>query len=335
LPHNKISKRLMLIPKHCAEVAVINAGEGFSPEETIEELVGKPMFYLTKYVILREREGKLRDGERASIVKVRTEGRNLLRMVAGGEVLAYAEKCRTLNDSTIDESMLNQVVLRAASAGSNDEAEAVILSGRNENITFVFLGDQDLTLPLKILLVDATPPRPSRLETLTRAARASRLISKHIEIESLNVDTTEMIMEALRGGRPILTACATEEFLNPNRSIMSFKTIVRGEGGNKPLSVDLIGCSLSQAVLLEFRKSTGLDLEFSLKDICPLHAAREVASRADVQGLIVRCCKMIDGILTLNIGNKPLMVLPWAPSLGDFMKAINDIVRLVAGLEVE
>lgn len=324
----------MLIPKHCSEVAVINAGEGFSSEKTLEELVGKPLFYLTKYVILREQEGQLKDGERASIVRVRTEGDNHLKIVVGGEVLAYAEKCRTIKDSTIDEFTLNQVVLKAASVRLNAFAEAVILSGKNENITFVYFKNQDLKLPLQIFLIDVTPPRPSRLETLIRAARVSGLISQYIDPVFLNVDITEMAKESLKEGRAILTVCSTEEFLNLDQSIISFKTIADRSASNKPLIIDLIGCSLSQAVLLDFEKSTGLSIEFSLKDICPLHMAREVIPRTNVQGLIIRCCKKIEGLSALSIGNKPLMILPWTPSMGDLLKAIDDLVRSIAGLEV-
>lgn len=302
----------------------------------MEELVGKPTFYLTKYVILRERDGQLKSGERASIIKVRTEGGDLLKTIVGGGVLAQPDKCVTIADPTMDEFTLNQVALRAASARLNDEVEAVILSDRNENITFVYLGEQDLRIPLKILLVDTIPPRPSRLEALTRGARVSELISEHINIESLNLDASEMVKETLRVGRQVFTPCPMGEPLNLHQSITSFEAIVKRAESSKPtLSIDLIGCPLSQAVLNRLKKSMGLNLEVSLRDICPLHAAREAAPRADVQGFIVRCCKIIEGAKVIHISRRPLIALPWAPSLGDFVKAIDDLVRLVAGLDVE
>ena len=325
----------MLTPKHCAEVSVINAGKGFSPEKTLEELMGKPTYYLTRYIILRESDGQLRSGDRASIIEVRTEGEDLLKTIVGGKVLVHPDKCVTIADPTIDEFTLNQVVLRAVSARINDEAAAVILSGRNENVTFVFLGGQDLNIPLKILLVDTIPPRPSRLETLARRARTSAQISKHIKIESLNVDASEMVKEACREGRLVFTPCPIEESLSHHPSITSFATIAeRAESGKPTLSIDLIGCSLSRATLNRLREIMGLNLEVSLRDICPLHAAREVAPRVDVHGFIVRCCKTMESTRVIHIRGKPVMVLPWAPSLGDLVEAFDDLVGLVTSLDV-
>jgi hypothetical protein len=330
-----MSEQHMLTPKHCAEVSVINAGKGFSPEKTLEELMSKPTYYLTRYIILRESDGQLRSGDRSSIIEVRTEGENLLKTIVGGKVLAHPDKCVTITDPTIDEFTLNQVVLRAVSARINDEVKAVILSGRNENVTFVFLGEQDLNIPLKILLVDTTPPSPSRLETLARRARASEQISKHIKIESLNVDASEMVKEACGEGRLVFTPCPIEEPLSHHTSITSFAAIAeRAESGKPTLSVDLIGCSLSRATLNRLKEITGLSLEVSLRDICPLHAAREVAPRVGVHGFIVRCCKTLEGTRAIHIRGKPVMVLPWAPSVGDLVEAVDDLVGLVTRLDV-
>jgi hypothetical protein len=330
-----MSEQHMLTPKHCAEVSVINAGKGFSPEKTMEELMGKPTYYLTRYVILRERDDQLRSGDRASIIEVRTEGENLLKTIVEGKVLAHPDTCMTIADPVIDEFTLNQVVLRAISAKINDDTKAVVLSGRNENVTFVFLDKQRIDIPLKVMLVDTIPPRPSRLETLTRTARTSGLISQHIKIESLNVDAYEMANEACRGGGLVFTPCPIGEPLSPHKSITSFADIVERAESSKPaLSIDLIGCSLSLATLNRLKETMGLNLEMSLRDICPLHAARKVAPRVDVQGFIVRCCKTMKGIQVIHLRGKPLMVLPWAPSLGDLLKAVDDMVGLVTRLEV-
>jgi hypothetical protein len=328
-------KNKMLIPKHCADVSVINVGKGFSPEKTMEKLLGKPTFYLTKYVILRERDGQLKSGERASIIKLRTNGGHILKTIVGGEILAHPDKCLTISDPTIDEFILNQVALRAASARSNDDVEGIILSGRNENITFVYLPEQEIKIPLKILLVDTIPPKPSRLDTLTKISRDSRLISEHIKIESLNVDASEKVKETCSGGRVAFTPCPTEELLNTHQSVTSFETITKRAESSKPLlSIDLIGCSLSRAALNRLKKTMGLNIEVSLRDICPLHAARKVAPIADVQGFIVRCCKATESAIAIHINNKPMIILPWAPSLGDFVNAIDDLIKLVIGLDV-
>jgi hypothetical protein len=325
----------MLTPKHCAEVSVINAGKGFSSEKTLEELMGKPTYNLTRYIILRESDGRLRSGDRASIIEVRTEGEDLLKTVVEGKVLAYPDKCVVIADPAIDEFTVNQVVLKAVSARINDEMEAVILSGRNENVTFVFLGEQDLNIPLKILLVDTIPPSPSRLEALARRARASEQISEHIEIKSLNVDASEMVKESCKGGRLVFTPCPTEDPLSHHISITSFTDIAEKAGSGKPtLSIDLIGCTLSRVTLNRLKEIMGLNLEVSLRDICPLHAAREVAPRVDVQGFIVRCCKTMESTRVIHVRGKPVMVLPWAPAVRDIVKALDDLVGLVTSLDV-
>ncbi|MEE8323624.1 MAG: hypothetical protein V3R57_08380 [Candidatus Bathyarchaeia archaeon] len=325
----------MLTPKHCAEVSVINAGKGFSPEKIIEELIGKPTYYLTRYVILRERDDKLRSRERASIIEVRTEGEYLLKTIVGGKVLVHSDKCVTIVDPAIDEFTLNQVVLKAVSVRLHDEAEAVILSGRNENITFVSLDEKNLKVPLKILLVDTIPPRPSRLEGLTKAARTSGQISEHIKIESLNVDASELVKEAYKEGGLVFTPCPIGESLSPHQSITSFADIVeRAKSGKPTLRIDLIGCSLSQTTLNMLKETMGLNLEVTLRDICPLHAARKAASQSDAHGFIVRCCKTVENTRTIHIRGKPLMVLPWAPSLKELVNAFDDLVTLVTSLDV-
>ncbi len=322
----------MLTPKHCSQVAVINAGERFCLEKTVEDLLGNLIFYLTKYVILREREGELTSGERASIIEVNTEGEKgeFLRTIVGGKVLAAPKECLTLYDPNIDEFALNQVVLRVASVKSSEKVKAVILSGRNKNITFVYFGNQKISPPLKIMLVDVTPPRPSRLEILSRTAFVSGLISELIEIRSSNVNTSEKINEAIKGGRLVFTPCLTDEILALNPSFSSFKALVKSKSND---AKDLFGCSLSLTVLRELGRKMKTDFQASLRDICPLHEVRGLG--ADVQGFIVRCCKVVEDMKTIHIRGKPIIVLPWTPSLGDFVKAIDYMVTLVMGLMVD
>jgi len=325
----------MLIPKHCAEVSVINVGKGFSPDKTMEKLLGKPTFYLTKYVILREGGGQLKSGERASIIKLRTDGDHLMKTIVGGEVLAHPEKCLTITDPTIDEFIPNQVILKAVSARLNNDVEGVVLSGRNENITFVYLREQKIKLPLKILLVDTIPPKPSRLRVLYDVSKSSNLLSEHINIEVLNVDASKMLKETYNEGRIAFTPCPTEELSNTYQPITSLATITNKAENNKPLlNIDLIGCSLSRAALNRLTKKMGLNIEVSLRDICPLHTTRKVAPTTEVQGIILRCCKATESAIAIQIKNKPIIILPWAPSIGEFVNAIDSLVNLVIGLDV-
>jgi len=324
----------MIIPKHCSEVSVINVGKGFSSDKVMEDLIGKLTFYLTKYVILRERDGNIKSGERSSILKLRTKGEYILKTIIGGEVIAYPDCCTTLVDPTLDEFALNQIVLRAASARLNDDIQGVVLSGRNENVTFVYLGKKELKMPIKIMLVDVTPPKPSRLGTLAKLSRDSSLISEHIKIESFNIDASEIVKDNYSKGRVIFTPCPTEELLRLPQSSISFATLVEGsEGCKDTLNVDLIGCSLSYAALNKLKDIMGLNLELSLTDICPLHIARKAVSEVEVEGFIVRCCKVIEDPIARHLNNKPLMILPWAPSIGEFVKAIDEIIKQVIGLD--
>ena len=325
----------MFIPNHCSEVSVINAGKGFCPEKILEKLVGKPTFYLTKYVVLRERDGQLKSGERASIIQLRTKNDYLLKTIVGGEVLVHPDYCLTIADPTIDEFVLNQVVLKATSVRSNDDLEGVILSGRNENITFVYLCEQKLKLPLKILLIDTIPPKPSRLDTLTKTSQDAGLISEHINIERLYLDTSKMVKDTHSESAITFAPCPTNELIDVHQPITSFTTITsKAKISKKSLNIDLIGCSLSRAVLKRLKKNLGLNIEVSLTDICPLDAARKIAPITDVQGFIVRCCKALDGSKAINIDDKPLIILPWTPSLGEFVKGIDDLIIQIVGLDV-
>ncbi len=326
--------QIMIIPKHCSEVCVINVGKDFSSDKVMEDLIGKLTFYLTKYVILRERDGNIKSGERSSILKLRTEGEHILRTIIGGEVIVYPDNCTTVVDPTLDEFELNQIVLRAASARLNDDIQAVVLSGRNENVTFVYLSKKELKIPIKIMLVDVVPPKPSRLDTLAKISMDSRLISEHIKIQSFNVDASEVVKDNFSEGRVTFTPCPTEEILRLHQSSINFANIVeRSKSCNDTLSVDLIGCSLSYAALNKLKDRIGLNLEVSLTDICPLHTARKAVSEAEVEGFIVRCCKVTEDPIARHLNNKPLMILPWAPSIGEFVKAIDELIKQIIGLD--
>lgn len=325
----------MLTPQHCAEVSVINAGKGFTPETALADLRGHPTYALTRYMIVRERDGRLRSGDRAAVLEVQTEGDQLVKTIVGGTVVASPEQCMTVVDPTLDEFTVNHVVLRAVAARTRDGVQAVILSGRSENVTFVYLGDHALKLPLKILLVDTVPPRPSRLEMLAKAARAAGQLSDHLHVESVNVDAATLVQEARRGGRLAFTPCPIGEPVDGAPSITSFAAIAeRAVRSTPPLSIDLIGCSLSLATLNRVKERRGLNVEATLRDICPLHAARGAAATADTQGFITRCCKTVEGTRVIHFRGKPVLVLPWAPSLGDFMKAVDALVGRVTQLEV-
>jgi len=324
----------MIIPKHCSEVSVINVGKGFSPDKVMEDLIGKLTFYLTKYVILRERGGKIKSGERSSILKLRTEGEHILKTIIGVEVIAYPDNCTTIVDPIIDEFALNQIVLRAASARLTEDVKAVILSGRNENITFVYLNNKELKIPIKIMLVDVIPPKPSRLDTLTKLSMDSRLISKHIKIESFNIDASEVVKDNYSEERVTFTPCPTEETLRPHQSSISFATIAeRVKSCKDTIRIDLVGCSLSYAALNKLKNRLGLNLEVSLRDICPLHTARKAVREAEVEGFIVRCCKVVEDPIARHLNNKPLMILPWAPSIGEFVKSIDELIKQIIGLD--
>jgi len=333
---NKMYESPILTPKHCADVAVINVGEGFDPEKIIQNLIGKLTFYSTKYIILRERDGELKANERVSIIRVKTEGGDLLKKIVDGEVLALPDKCTTMVVPNFDEFVLNQRVLKTLSFKLNDH-NAVIISGRNNNITFVYLGKQEVRPPIKVLLVDTIPPSPNRLEVLARLARTSGLISNALIVENLDVDTTEIFDETLKKDEAVFTLCSTREGASLHESIANFKTITqyKASDNSHTLNINLIGCSLSQSVLKKLKKTLGLNLEITLRDICPLHKAREVAAKVDAQGLIVRCCKMIANSKKIHVNSKPVIVLPWTPTLGDLIKAIDDLVVSILGLEVE
>jgi len=325
----------MRTPRHCAEVSVFNAGTGFSPEAALADLRGHPTYYQTRYILVREREGPLQPGDRIAVLEVATAGDQLLKTIVGGTVVARPEECRVVVDPALDEFSVNHVVLRAVATKTHAGVKAVIFSGRGENVTFVTLDDCDVTVPLTIMVVDTVPPRPSRLETLVQAARGAGQLSDHLHIEIRHVDAGALVQEAQRGGRRVFTPCPIGELGDSPPVITSFAAIAdRAAKDSRPVSLDLIGCSLSQASLNWITERRELHVEATLRDICPLHAARDAAATAEAQGFIARCCKTVEGTRMIHLRGKPVLVLPWAPSLGDFVEAVDAVVGRILRLEV-
>ncbi len=311
-----------------------NAGAGFTPEAALADLRGHPTYYQTRYIIVREREGPLRSRDRVAVLEVETAGDQLVRTIVGGTVVAHPEECLVVVDPSLDEFTVNHVVLRAVATRPHAGVKAVVLSGRGENVTFVALDDCAVTVPLTILVVDTVPPRPSRLETLAQAARAAGQLSDHLHVEIRNVDAAALVEESQRGGRQVFTPCLIGELEDGSPVITSFADLAdRAARDPRPVSLDLIGCSLSQATLNRIMERRGLRVEATLRDICPLHAARDAAATSEAQGCITRCCKTVEEPRSIHLRGKPALVLPWAPSLGDFVKAVDAVVGRILELE--
>lgn len=324
----------MRAPHHCAEVSVFNAGAGFTPEVALADLRGHPTYYQTRYIIVREREGSLHPRDRVAVLEVEATGDQLVRTIVGGTVVAPPEECLVVVDPSLDEFTVNHVVLRAVAARTDAGVKAVVLSGRGENVTFVALDDCDVPVPLTILVVDTVPPRPSRLERLAQAARAAGQLSDHLHIEIRTVDAAALVQAAQRGGRQVFTPCPIGELGDRPPVITSFATIAdRAAKDPRPVSFDLIGCSLSQTTLNRIMERRGLHVEATLRDVCPLHAARDAAATSDAQGCIARCCKTVAEPRAIHLRGKPALVLPWAPSLGDFLEAVDAVVGRIMRLE--
>jgi hypothetical protein len=141
-----------------------------------------------------------------------------------------------------------------------------------------------------------------------------------------------MVKETLRHGRFPITLCLTEEIVTLHPPISTLENVSEYL---PPLSLDLIGCDLSSAIISELSESAKIKLNLHLKDICPLHAGREASSRVGVHGVIVRCCKVLREIRTLHSNKKPIVVLSWTPSIGEFVHGINNVVRLILKVTVD
>lgn len=322
---NRTFKYINIVPNSCSEVAVVTFKEDFGLEKVIEQVIGNKVFYTTKYLIVRQNEGEFKEDEPIILLKVITTGEGLMRTINQVEVLAKPNESVVVIDRNVDEYYSSHVVLKALSIKARKNVKAIVISGRNHNVTFAYLEDIQLSLPLKLLLVDVVPPRPSRLNFLSNILQKMSALKKHIHLELVEIDLTKIIREASREGLTYTTCFDNEIGMNNVITDVYLLKKIVSEGNLK--CINIVGCELLLHTLKELNYFN--EVKLNLWDVCPFHRAVKMMDRIEADVLIVRCCKAKSNVRVLTGYSKTLALLPWPTQLEDFLKALTEVIKVM------
>lgn len=274
---------------HCKDISVRRVGVPIT-SSSIEGMMSDWTAYKrAEYVVLEH-------GEEHAVIRLRkSPDGDLFRRVTGYDVVSLPED--TVFVERPDMDVLN--VPSLARLQQEFPGKAVVVRGLFSHVSFV----KDLR-PLRLTIVDAVPPYPSKLSYLVRTALSSGYVELPVVTEERDIDMSELAERAeteevmfpceasgLRTGRP---HC----FLDQVPDI-----------GDRPIT--LVGCRLSRRI---FWEEYGRDVP--LINFCPQDNVPESSGK-----VIAKCCRVKRG----HEMHGDTAVVPWGATVPEVVDAINDL----------
>ncbi|MDR3282773.1 MAG: hypothetical protein LBS92_04090 [Candidatus Methanoplasma sp.] len=271
---------------HCKDISVRSVDVPLTEDGIASLMESWDAYVRTEYLVLRN------DGY--AVLRLRkAAGDSLFRRVEGYDIVSLPDDTVFLKDERID--VLNIPALAALQ--SEHSGKTVVIEGMFSHIGIV----SELS-PLRLRVVDVTPPNPSKLSVLVRTALASGFVNLPIVAEAVETDLMELSSEV---NGPVMFPCRASGLSSP------YPTYFLDEAPGDPGDVTLIGCVLSKRI---FCSLYGRNAPFV--NMCPVDGIKDDGVRT-----LARCCRVREGFeIDGNIAKVPWGVT--VPEIVDALKAL-------------
>jgi hypothetical protein len=276
----------MMIPDHCKDVSIRRVEFDLDADEIALQMKGRKAYTRTDHLILAN------GNDMAVIWVIKENTKELFKPIIGFEIVSLPDNTIFVKDEEIDVLNLSHL----ARLADTHPGKVVVVEGMFNHVSFV----KDI-LPIKLRVLDAVPPRPSKLSCLVERALASGYIGLPILPVLEEIDLNELAKDVTSEG--VIFPCKASNTTSDKRHFFLDET------PELDIETDLIGCDLSARIFRSIYRK-----EPELINICPW----DLAPRDGVP-TIVKCCKVkSDHVIDENI-----VVVQWGASVREVTEAIN------------
>jgi hypothetical protein len=274
-------QRRNLIPLPYRHVSVQPYAGPMTGEAIEAHLLGKDSYRRTRYVVLEQ-------GDQCAVAAVSRESEEpLFSPITGVEVLALPNSCVLIEDETLDPGNPTALATKAQALGLGPEATLVV-HGLYSHVNFIHHPD-----PLKIRLVEVTPPDPPKLLGVARQVLSYADDLPPIQLEPHYFELRELAAQAPEA-EAFLIPCRASGL---NLEVPTFFLDERPERHNWTL----IACERSRQFHHHFYGDEAPRIE-----MCPRCLAQD-----DGTPTLMKCCLLEDHIEV--VGNRA--IVPWGANL--------------------
>jgi hypothetical protein len=290
--------RRNLVPLPYRHVSVQPYDGEMSVEAIEAHLLGKDSYRRTRYVVLEQ-------GDICAVAAVgrENEAAPLFSPITWVEVLALPDTCILARDETVDPGNPSLLAAKARSLGLGPEATLVV-HGMYGHVNFIHRPE-----PLKIRVVEVTPPNPAKLLGLANQVLSYAHHLPAIELESQNIELRDLAA----------AAADAEAFLIPCRaSGLDFEAPTYFLDERPPRqNWTMIACERSRQIHRHF-----YDDDAPRVEMCPRKLVAD-----DGTPTMLKCCLLEDHLEVEGCQ----VIVPWGANLSQVEEGLKLVVSLANG----
>jgi len=292
--NEKTAQRQNLVPLPYRHVSVQPYHGPMTAEAIVAHLLGKDSYRRTRYVVLEQ-------GETCAVAAVSRESEEpLFSSITAVEVLALPDTCRLIEDEATDPGNPSSLAAKALALDLGPEATLVV-RGMYGHVNFIHQPN-----PLKIRVIEVTPPNPPKLMGLARQVLTYADDLPPIQLVPHYFELRELAKQAPEA-QAFLIPCRASGL---NFEVPTYFLDERPERQNWTM----IACERSRQFHCHFYGDEAPRIE-----MCPRHLAQE-----DGGLTLLKCCLLEDHIEV--DGN--WAIVPWGANLTQVEQGLRALVSI-------
>jgi hypothetical protein len=297
----KSAQRQNLVPLPYRHVSVQPYHGPMTAEAIVAHLLGKDSYRRTRYVVLEQ-------GENCAVAAVSRESEEpLFSAITAVEVLALPDTCRLIEDEATDPGNPSSLAAKALALDLGSEATLVV-RGMYGHVNFIHQPN-----PLKIRVIEVTPPNPPKLMGLARQVLTYADDLPPIQLVPCYFELRELATQASEA-EAFLIPCRASGL---NFEVPTYFLDERPERHNWTM----IACERSRQFHHHFYGDEAPRVE-----MCPRRLTQE-----DGTPTLLKCCLLEDHIEVE--GN--WAIVPWGANLAQVEQGLRALVSVVERMNAE